>query len=131
MTRTPSLPARIARRASPMNRPCSTTPGIFGKALRQAAARRDHSKSGVENEVSLIRDENMAVRFVRNRTGPGHPASDTTAAIAFLVARGQINNSWEVESGQAAHTLLSSAITTMSREAVATIFSRNSAPPRL
>ena len=38
--------------------------GNPGKTLRELARIGDRSKSGVENEVSLIRDENMAVRLV-------------------------------------------------------------------
>src|SRR5262245_39904666 len=84
--RTPSGPAMIAVWASPMNKPCSTTPGMAasrwasdaGSALRSSAASRiQWPPSVTKTWPSLVR---------RSSALPGAPAAEAAASTARRVA---------------------------------------------
>src|SRR5262245_34707197 len=131
MTRTPLAPATTAACASPMNRPCSTTPAMRssrsasdpGSAIRSSAASRIQCPPSVTKAWPF--------RPRRSSARPLQPA-DRVAASRFRRVAASPNGTTSIGSGKRPSTdthFDSSAMTTMRAEAEATIFSRSSAPP--
>src|SRR5262245_19737504 len=130
-TRTPLEPATTAACASPMNKPCSTTPAIpsrrsasdFGSAIRSNAASRIQCPPSVTKAwPSLAR---------RSRAGPVQPTAAAAASTARRVAPNP-NGTTSTRSGKrpsADPHFDSSAMTIMRPEAEATLVSRSSVPP--
>src|SRR5579863_10309746 len=129
--RTPSLPARIAVRTNPMNRPCSITPGTAARRVAKTGGSTMRRKwaSKIQCPPSVT---NALPSFpLRSTTGPEQPAARKAASIARPVALAP-NGAISIGSGKWPSTethFESSAITTMRADASATIFSRSNAPP--
>ena len=60
-TRTPLEPAITAACASPMNKPCSTTPAMPSRRSGERFRIGDPLECGIENPVPAVRDESVAI----------------------------------------------------------------------
>ena len=130
-TRIPCALARMAVRARPMNKPCSTTPGITlnRPARRGASSIRPRWASMIQWPPSVTKT--WPSLPLRTTICPETPLSANALAMAACVAASP-NGITSTGSGKRPRTsthLVSSAITIMRSDAAATIFSRNSAPP--
>ena len=131
-TRTPAGPASMTACASPMNRPCSTTPGMADKPVGQRFRIGNPLERGIEYPVAAVRDESVAVlappqhapaRRSRRRRRPPRPRAASRQA---RTARPRS----AAESGRAPAPICSRRRSRpCAPEAAATIFSRSSAPP--
>src|SRR6202790_4649824 len=130
-TRIPLPPASTAMLARPMNKPCSTTPGMADSnpARRGASSIRPRWASTIQWPPSVTKTW-PSVPF-RSTICPETPVSANAMATARRVAA-RPNGTTSTGSGKrpsASTHLESSAITIMRSDAAATIFSRSSAPP--
>src|SRR5262249_43221665 len=130
-TRTPFASATTAAWASPMNRPCSTTPAMPSRrsASARGSAIRSSAASRIQCPPSVTKAWPSEVR--RSSAGPGQPTAAAAASTARRVAVSP-NGTTSIGSGNlpSAQTHFdSSAMTIRRADAEATIFSRSSAPP--
>src|SRR5260370_22079895 len=131
-TRLPSEPARTAGLARPMNRPCSTTPGIKASnpASRGASAIRPRWASTIQWPPAVTKT--WPSLPLRTTICPETPLCANASPMARRVAA-RPNGTTSTGSGKRPRNSIhseSSALTIRRPEAAETIFSANSAAPQ-
>ena len=128
----PSCPAIIATSAIPRNRPFSTTPGICVKAPDRASGFFDVLKIAINDEIAIVGDKRVIIapQPLAELPGAANPARKALDHVegGFKTELNDFNWQWKLPPASA-HICSHQRLPPSDREAVATIFSRNRAPP--